>query len=151
MCMAPPSRPSSSASLVRRWRDSCGRTRRARLAGDRIIQDCRQSKHHPRLRPSHVGRPYYAGSKHPVIEEPSRVAHVLERPFEDPLRQRKGSQVEVLQLDERNEALSDAMDVDRISPIVKILRCAVFTKEAVQIEVKTASQMRTEFRRTQVG
>jgi hypothetical protein len=61
------------------------------------------------------------------------------------MRQGNIARVEILKLDEGNDALRDAMNIDGIRAVMEISDRAILTEKVPSVEIKTLSDTRIEF------
>src|SRR5260370_8039255 len=122
-------------TTLRRWRRH-GEVSLAEQSGER--------QEHPRLRPPHIGGADRVEPEHSIIEEASSVPHVIHRPPEDRPRQSDVARVEILQLEERDDALRDTVDVDWIRAVVEVSARTVLAKEVGAVELEPAPDARVE-------
>ena len=111
----------------------------------RIAEQRGHREKHPGQRPPHIGCANRAKTQDSVVEIAPVVPHAIHGPLEHRTRQGNIAGVDILKLDERNDALCDAVNIDGIRAVMEIPDGAVVPEKVRSIEIKTFSNTRIEF------
>ena len=74
------------------------------------------------------------------------VPHTLHGPAKNPVCQRNVLRIEMPKANERDDTLSNTMDVHRIVAVVEILDCTTFSEKVCAVELEAASHAGIELR-----
>src|SRR6267142_7140982 len=102
-----------------------------------LLQQHRRRHEHPRLAPTHVWDLDGAKGRFLVIKITLVVTQIRQSPREDPAGEIDIVGMKMLQLEQGDDALGDAMHIDWIGPIVKIIRRSVLAEKTASIKIKS--------------